>query len=364
MFRLFILDNGLDKLSGHHYNQTLGLIHATNELGYRPIVYCGKISSSIPEIVEISTPTFQKILYRPEPYLHIQEHALFFAEECDRCLPLLDVTDVILFPNVNYDEIRAIAHLIEKRQLKQKIIVRLLYYPHEREKVYFDCLNELKPYANVKLVSSSIPYSNWLREAGFDNFFIGGPPHKLPYLRTREATITYEFASLGTPAQTKGFEILIKALLLGAELGFTPKTLLHAKGYIFPPEILSRLSHVTFITDSVSEETFYEHLGASKCIVTYYHPANYRLQDSAIVTEALALERYVLCSPIAFVLDTYGNDFFQFSCTAGQYDEQALLKKMQLISAQENKPDCVLAASQKAKLLSSPALFIAKVLDL
>ena len=364
MFRLFILDNGLDKLSGHHYNQALGLITGANQLGYRPIVFSTQTSSAVPEIAQIAKPTFQKFLYRNDPFIQIAEHALLFAGECERCLPPLDSTDVIFFPNANYDEIASITHLIQKRQITEKIIVRLLYYPHAHEQEYFDCLNSLKNYPNVKLVTSSAPYSNWLKGAGFPNEFIGGPPHNLPYAITQVIEPHYEFAYLGQAAKAKGFELLVNALLLGAQQGFTPKTLLHTKGYAIAPELLAQLGHVTIVPDSVSEEVFYEHLGSSKCIVTYYHPANYRLQDSAIVTEALALERYVLCSPIAFIADTYGNDFFQFSCTAGQYDEQALLKKMQLISAQVNKPNFVLAASQRAKLLSSPALFIAKVLML
>ena len=364
MFRLFILDNGLDKLSGHHYNQALGLIKAASELGYRPTVFSAIDSAKVPEIAQIATPTFQKFLYRPEPFVQIAEHAQIFARECDRCLPILDSTDILFFPNANFDEIASITRLIEKRRLTQKIIVRLLFYPHEHEAQYFDCLKTLQAHPNVKLVSSSVPYANWLTNEGFTNHYIGGPPHNLPYSLVQKAQPQYEFAYLGGAAKVKGFELLLQALLLGADRGFKPKTLLHTKNYDLSPQLLANLSHVTVIPDSVSEEVFYEHLGASKCIVTYYHPGAYRLQDSAIVTEALALERQVLCSPIAFILETYGNDFFQFSCTPGEYNEEALLKKMQLISAQIDTPACVLEASQKAKFLSSPALFLAKAIAL
>lgn len=362
MFRFFIIDNGLDKLSGHHYNQALGLIKGASEIGYRPIVFSTSASSAVPEIAQIARPTFQKFLYRIDPFSNIAEHAKFFTQECDQCLPPLDSTDILFFPNSNYDEIAAIAHLIEKRRIKEKIIVRLLYYPHGHETEYFDCLKSLQRYANVKLVTSSVPYSNWLTKAGFTNHYIGGPPHNLPYSLVQKVEPQYEFAYLGAAAKVKGFELLLKALLHGAQQGFKPKTLLHTRGYDLPPQLLANLSHVTIIPDSVSEEVFYQHLGASKCIVTYYHPGNYQLQDSAIVTEALALERHVLCSPLAFILETYGNDFFQFSCTPGEYNEQVLLKKMQLISAQIGTPNCVLEANQKAKLLSSPALFLAKAI--
>lgn len=363
MFRLFILDNGLDKLSGHHYNQALGLISAAQQLGYRPFVLSTHNSGAVAEIAQIARPVFQKFLYRPNPFDQIEAHAQRFAQECNAYLPSLDSTDVLFFPNANYDEIRGIAQLIEKRQIKQQVIVRLLYYPHEHESAYFDCLNALKPHANVKLVTSSIPYSNWLSNAGFPNAFIGGPPHTMPYSTLEQTSPQYEFAYLGQAAQVKGFELLLNALILGAQQGYKPKTLLHSKGYSLAPELLSHLGHVTVVPDSVSEAVFYEHLGASQCIVTYYHPANYKLQDSAIVTEALALERYVLCSPLAFVLETYGADFFQFACTPGRYDERALLEKMQSISAQMSKPECVLRASQAAKLLCNPALFLAKVLN-
>jgi hypothetical protein len=363
MFRIFILDNGLDKLSGHHFNQALGLIKGAQQLGYRPSIFSAAASSSVPEIVSIARPTFQKFLYRPNPFVQIRENALIFAQECNQCLPPLDGSDILFFPNANYDEIASIAYLIEKRRIKEKIVVRLLYYPHEHEKEYFECLGSLQSFPNVKLVTSSVPYSNWLTTAGFPNTYIGGPPHNLPYDLINEVQPQYEFAYLGQAAKAKGFELLLSALILGAREGYKPKTLLHTKGYTIAPELLSHLDHVTIISDAVSEEVFYKQLGATKCIVTYYHPGNYKLQDSAIVTEALALERYVLCSPIAFIAETYGNDFFQFSCTAGEYNEHALLNKMRAISAQVNKPDFVLAASQKAKLLSSPNLFVAKVLS-
>ena len=101
MYRFFILDNGLDKLSGHHYNQALGLIHGAKELGYEPIVYCGQIGSEIPEIAAIATPTFNKILYRPDPFINIKENALSFAQECDRCIPQLDETDILCSQRLN-----------------------------------------------------------------------------------------------------------------------------------------------------------------------------------------------------------------------------------------------------------------------
>jgi len=364
MFRLFILDNGLDKLSGHHYNQALGLIHGAQELGYRPTVFSTIGSAAVPQITQIAIPTFQKFLYRTDPFTKIAEHAQIFAQECDRCLPPLDISDVIFFPNAHFDEVASIAHLIEKRRLKQKIIVRLIYYLAEHETLYFECLKILEAYPNVKIVTSSVPYANWLTNAGFNNHYIGGPPHNLPYSALQKTEPQYEFSYLGGAAKVKGFELLLQALLLGAKQGFKPKTLLHSKNYDLSPQLLSALSHVTIIPDSVSEEVFYEHLGASRCVVTYYHPAHYRLSDSAIVTEALALERHVLCSPIPFILETYGNDFFHYSCTPGEYSEQALLKKMQSISAQIDRPACFLEAIQKAKFLSSPVLFLAKAIAL
>jgi hypothetical protein len=364
MFRLFILDNGLDKLSGHHFNQALGLIHGAKQLGYKPTVLCALAGASVPQIAQIATPTFHKFLYRPNPFLQIEEHARLFAAECNQNLPTLDSTDVLFFPNANYDEIVAIEQLIQTRQLKEKVIVRLLFYPHNHEKEYFECLNTLKNYPNVKLVTSSIPYANWLTNAGYPNQYIGGPPHRLPYEAVQNTQIQYEFAYLGQAAKVKGFELLLQALLLGAEQGYKPKTLLHTRGYNLQGDIGSVLSHVTIIPDAVSEEEFYQHLGASKCVVTYYHPGNYQLQDSAIVTEALALERQVLCSPLSFILDTFGNDFFQYSCTPGEYNEHALLKKMQQISCAQTTPQCVLTANQQAKLLSSPVLFTARALSL
>jgi hypothetical protein len=362
MFRLFILDNGLDKLSGHHYNQALGLIHAANQLGYLPKVFSTIGSSEVPEITQVASPIFEKFLYRPSPFHQINEHAQFFANECDQCLPALDSTDVIFFPNANYDEIASVAKLIEKRRFGGQVVVRLLFYPRDHEAEYFDCLATLKAHPNVKLVTSSVPYSSWLRNAGFNNVFIGGPPHNLPYSLVQNTQQRYEFAYLGQAAKVKGFELLLQALLLGVEQGYKPKTIIHSRGYNLAEALPAELNHITVIPDSVSKEIFYEHLGASKCIVTYYDPANYHLQDSAIVTEALALEKYVLCSPIAFVMETYGSTFFDFSCTPGEYNEHALLKKMQLISAQASKPDFILKASQKAKFLSSPVLFLAKAL--
>lgn len=238
----------------------------------------------------------------------------------------------------------------------------MLFYPHDHEAEYFECLKTLHNHPNVKLVTSSVPFSNWLTKAGFINQYIGGPPHNLPYLLTQKVSPEYEFAYLGAAAKVKGFELFVQALLMGANQGFKPKTLLHTRGYNLSAQMLANLSHVTIVPDSVSEELFYKHLGASKCIVTYYDPRNYHLQDSAIMTEALALERQVLCSPIPFILETYGNDFFQHSCTPGEYNVDALLKKMQLICSEKEAPACVLEASKKAKFLSSPALFLAKAI--
>lgn len=364
MFRFFILDNGLEKLSGHHYNQALGLLRGAQQLGYQPLIYCTVAGGGVAEIQRIATPVFEKFLYRPYPFLQIDEHAHLFAKECDACLPALDSSDILFFPNVNFDEIRALPYFLAKRQFSGKVVLRLLYYPHEHETQYWDCLKHLSAFPNIKLVTSSLPYAKWLRDAGFVNTYIGGPPHNLPYQAISNSTPQYEFAYLGQAAKVKGFELLLNALLLGMQQGYAPKTLLHTKGYTLPAELVAHLKHVTVVSDAVSEEDFYAQLGASRCIVTYYHPANYRLQDSAIVTEALALERLVLCSPLAFIADTYGPDLFQLCCTPGQYDEQALLKKMQAMSALTATPDYVLAAQQTAKLLSSPSLFVAKVLSL
>lgn len=362
MYHLHIVDNGLDKLSGHHFNQAIGLIHGAKQLGYDVTVLSAYGANQVPEICAISTPTFQKVLYRLDPFLQIDEHARFFFSELDAFLPTLDLTDALLLPNANYDEICAVAMLLEKRKLTQHIMVRLLYYPHAHEAEYFACLEKLKRYPNVRLITSSLPYSNWLASHGFKNRFVGGPPHVLPFEKARHVVPHYEFAYLGQAAKAKGFEHVINALLLGAQQGYTPKTLLHSKNYSFPPELLASLPHLTVIPDAVSEELFYQHLFSAKCVLAYYDPANYQLQDSAIVTEALALERYVLASPLPFISQTYGADFFQFSCTSNAWDAQALLQKMRTISNQPSKPACVLQASEEAKLLSCPTLFLAKML--
>jgi hypothetical protein len=362
MYHLYIVDNGLDKLSGHHYNQAIGLLHGAKQLGYKATVYSAYGASKVPEICAIATPTFQKVLYRLDPFTQIEEHARFFFSEVDAFLPALDTTDVLLLPNANYDEISAISLLIEKRKLTQHVIVRLLYYPHAHEAEYFACLEKLKRFPNVHLVTSSLPYSAWLNDLGFTNRFIGGPPHVLPFEKARQVSPQYEFAYLGQAAKTKGFEHIINALLMGAQQGYTPKTLLHSKNYTFPADLLASMSHITVIPDAVSEALFYEHLFSAKCVLAYYDPANYQLQDSAIVTEALALERYVLASPLPFISQTYGAEFFDFACTPNAWDAQALLEKMRAISSLASKPACVLRASEEAKLLSCPTLFLAKML--
>lgn len=362
MYCIHIVDNGLEKFSGHHYNQAIGLVHGAKQLGYSTKIFSSYAARVVPEICVLSTPTFQKALYRFDPFSQIEEHARFFFTELDSHLPQLDPTDVLLFPNANYDEVYAVAMLVEKRRLTQKVIVRIIYYPTLHEPEYFACLEKLKNHPNVLLVTSSLPYSDWLKNAGFDNLFIGGPPHVLPFEKARQITPQYEFAYLGAAAKVKGFEHLINALLIGAQQGYRPKTLVHTKNYTFPPELLAALPHMTVVPDAVSDEMFYEHIAQSKCILTYYDPANYQVGDSAIVTEALALERLVLASPLPFIRQTYGEEFFQFACTPNQYDTQALLQKMVFISNQNQTPSCVTKAGELAKLLSNPTLFLAKML--
>jgi len=362
MYRIYIADNGLDKLSGHHYNQAIGLTHGAKQLGYQATVLSSTRAAAVPQISALSTPCFEKALYRIDPFKQIDDYAQMFCAELDAALPALDSTDVLLLPNANYDEICAVGMLIQKRRLTQRVIVRLLFYPHQHEADYFACLTSLRAYPNVQLVTSSLPYSRWLTNAGFANQFIGGPPHVLPFEKARQYPPLYEFAYLGQAAKVKGFEHIINALIIGAQQGYTPKTLIHSKNYTFDANLLAALPHVTVIPDAVPEDQFYEHVFSTKCIFAYYDPASYQVQDSAVVTEALALERYILGSPLPFIRQTYGEAFFEFSCTPHAWDPQALLQKMRFISAQSTKPASVLDASSQAKLLSCPTLFMAKML--
>lgn len=363
MNTIYVIDTGLSKLTGHHYNQALGLIHGAHELGYTSVILSAAKAKEDAQICAISIPTFEKVLYRLDPFAAIEAHATYLANEIHTHLPTLDESDVLLFPNANYDEIVAAGLFNQRRQLQIPIIVRLIYYPADHEPEYLACLASLRPYPNIRLVTSSVPYSQWLARCGFANRFIGGPPHRLPFALATTTTPIYAFAYLGQAANVKGFEHLINALLVGAQQGFLPPTLIHSANYEFPTDLRNALPHVTVIDKPVSETQFYEHICSSQCILAYYDPANYRLGDSAIVTEALALGRLILSSALPFIRETYGEEFFHFSCTPDEYHVMALLDKMRWMQAQTLLPKSVIRAQQKAKFLTSPTVFLNKALE-
>ena len=359
-----MIDNGLVKLSGHHFHQAIGITDGANHHGFNLEIFgCDGNGAEIPEqICKISKPSIGKYLYRKYPYLANTIFGHIFFKQINYLLPKIADDDVIFFPNVNMDEILAIPRFIKYRKIKCRVVVRVIYTAPERyERKLIGGLKALLKHKNLKIVTSSLPYAKRLSKCGVLNEYIGGPPHTLPYSELSNANVLYEFAYLGQPAHAKGFYHLLDALIKGAERGFKPKAIIHCGILELDETLMLKLPHITFVKGIVSEHDFYKHLMSSKTIIIFYDLINYKLGDSSIVTESLALNRQVIASSMPFIRDTYGDEFFHDFCVK-EYSADALLEKMVSVRNLSVIPISMIRSSEKARIISSPIRFVEKVL--
>jgi glycosyltransferase involved in cell wall biosynthesis len=362
MFTIHVIDNGLIKLSGHHYHHALGMISGVKELGLKLQIYCMDDPKLPNEIKAIAKPVLKKFLYRPDPHQNIDSYATYLAQEIQELTPNFGGHDILLFPNANYDEIAAISKYIYATNYRGRIILRLMFYPHGDTVAYLRLLHEVLKYPNVDVVVSSLPYSQWLIDNQITNRYIPGLPHNLPYDLVEKIPEVYDFAYLGQPAAVKGFEHLINALLLLAQNNIRPKALIHAQGVKLSEQIKNNLSHCTFVDGEISDQQFYSDLIASKCIVTFYSVDNYRYSDSGIVTESIALNKCLISSLLPFIGPTFG-EVFAREVSVVEWTALALAHKMAEVYLAKDKSSMQNIASLKAKILCSPTVFVSNLLD-
>ena len=362
MLTIHVIDNGLCKLSGHHYHHALGMIAGVKELGLKVQMYSVDTPNLPVEIREIAKPSFKKFLYRSDPHQEIDANANYLTQELGGLLPNLGRHDILLLPNANYDEIAAIPKFIETHQYQGRIILRLMFYPHGDMGAYIKLLKDVLKYPSVDVVVSSLPYSTWLTDNQILNRFIPGLPHNLPYDLIDKIPVVYDFAYLGQPAAVKGFDHLINALLICAQNNIKPKALIHAQGVNLPEHISAELSQCTFVGGEISDHQFYSDLVASRSIVTFYDVNNYQFSDSGIVTEAIAFNKFLISSPLPFIAPTFGSGFAAQS-TVSEWSALALAHKMIEISRAKEKTDIQINASLQARMLCSPTIFMKNILN-